>query len=235
MQKSTTQISRYAILGKVSAQIAHDMRSPLSVIKEYIRFIANNDRIDNPQFSSAAKRSIEKALFMVESMLDIARASSIAPKPIEIESFIQNITLPEVEYLAKNHHIVIHCKGLSNHLVQIDSHKLSRVLINIIHNSIKAIDHENGVISLNIVILGKDLMIEISDNGKGIEPKYMPHIFSDYFTTDSQYGTGLGLPFAKETIEAHNGKIRVISEVNRGTTVSIYIPDCVVELVLKKR
>ena len=105
-----------------------------------------------------------------------------------------------------------------------DSEQLSRVINNIVGNSVKYIDKPKGFINIRIKDVGDFIQIEIEDNGKGIAAKDLQYIFDRFYRTDasrnsSQGGSGIGLSIVKKIIEDHGGKIWVSSKEGTGTVM----------------
>jgi len=105
-----------------------------------------------------------------------------------------------------------------------DYNRLKQVLINIIKNSIEALEGiENSKISVDYNIYNNNLIISIMDNGVGMNDEIKSKIFDAFYTT-KKCGTGLGVSLSKEIIEGHNGQIEYISSENKGTLVKITLP-----------
>jgi two-component system sensor histidine kinase HydH len=140
-----------------------------------------------------------------------------------IEEVISH-TLRIIEGQAKAKNIIVRT-DLPGHLgnIFIDRDKITQVLLNLYLNALEAMDRGG---TLTIAILpheGRTVRIDVTDTGKGIDEKDLTRIFDPYFTTRSS-GTGLGLAIVHKIIESHDGELRVISEPEKGTTVSIYLP-----------
>jgi signal transduction histidine kinase len=101
--------------------------------------------------------------------------------------------------------------------------------VNLVKNSIQAMNNSGGEVSLSArATQSKDLIIEVIDNGQGMNPEDVPHIFDSFYTKGKKSGTGLGLAYCKQVVDAHGGTIDVESQLGRGTTFVIKMPDCVV-------
>ena len=101
---------------------------------------------------------------------------------------------------------------------------LVQVVLNLVLNSIQAIDHDHGVISIRSFTYDDTTIgFEVEDNGKGITPENMKRIFEPYFTTKTD-GTGLGLGIINNIVHELGGKITVKSQVGKGTTFTIWLP-----------
>jgi two-component system NtrC family sensor kinase len=99
------------------------------------------------------------------------------------------------------------------------------VIVNIVINASQAIERPKGVIELSSKFDGKEIVLRVKDNGKGMDEKTISQIFDPFFTTKrNRGGTGLGLSIAYGIIKEHKGRIEVISEVGAGTSFSIHLP-----------
>jgi PAS domain S-box-containing protein len=106
-----------------------------------------------------------------------------------------------------------------------NSQKLQQVILNILINASQAIDKSRGTIKVLTRFDGKEVVLRVKDNGKGMDEKTISQIFDPFFTTKrTQGGTGLGLSIAYGIIKEHKGRIEVVSEVGAGTTFCIYLP-----------
>jgi signal transduction histidine kinase len=129
----------------------------------------------------------------------LARQQAIS-KAIDID-LKKNPSLPEVEH---------------------DSDQIHQVLLNLLLNSIQAIDRK-GTITVALDSEEDEVLISVSDTGRGISSEHLPNIFRPFYTTKGN-GTGLGLSLAKRIVEEHNGHIDVTSSIGRGTEFVVTLP-----------
>jgi signal transduction histidine kinase len=213
--------SKLAAIGELSARIAHDLRNPLSVLKNSTELLKitlkskmspnieeNIDRLD---------RAIFRMSHQVEDVLDYIKPTklNIAERSLlhVLQDSLERIDLP------KNITLKIPKKDCT---VPCDSEKIEILFVNLITNAIQAIEKKKGTI---IVRFSKDksqTIIRISDNGPGIPQDKINKIFDPLFTT-RQIGTGLGLPSCKNVVERHGGQITVNSKKGQGTTFTILL------------
>jgi len=217
---------RLSVLGQLTATIAHELRNPLSAIRNTAVFLRKmlagaNIKADVPL--SRIERSIERCDQMVSSLLDYARHRALSCSPKQLNSWLNDIldnqqTIPpgvelERQFLAP--HVV----------VDLDTDRFRRVLINLLENAVQAMKQSPERKPKITIQTRAEVCAEIViiDTGPGISPDVIPKIFEPLFTTKS-FGTGLGLPIAKQTVEQHGGTITIESELDRGTTVRINLP-----------
>lgn len=108
--------------------------------------------------------------------------------------------------------------------VFLDPNGIIHCLTNLVLNSGQAVSEKKGIIKIESKITNNNLVIIVSDNGKGIPAEDMEHIFEPFFSTKGYRGTGLGLSVVKKIVEEHGGNIKVISEKNIGTEFIITLP-----------
>lgn len=215
------KIKRLTAIGELSARIAHDLRNPMSVIKNTMELIemeldAKHDESISKKFNRI-NRAIMRINHQVENVLDFVR-----DKPLEFENtsvfsilnyVIDKINVPsDVTINLPKNDLKIYC----------DFEKLEIVFINLITNAIQAMSN-TGKINIRFTDEESQIIIEIEDFGPGIPEESLSKIFDPLFTT-RQVGTGLGLPSCKNIVEKHGGTIEVKTRIDEGTTFVIKLP-----------
>ncbi|MCH8915924.1 MAG: PAS domain S-box protein [Thaumarchaeota archaeon] len=215
------KLKRLTAIGELSARIAHDLRNPMSVIKNTTELIeleldAKHDESLSKKFQRI-NRAITRINHQVENVLDFVR-----DKPLEFENtsvssilnyVIDKINVPsDVTINLPKNDVKIYC----------DFEKLEIVFINLITNAIQAMSN-TGEINIRFTDEESQVIIEIEDFGPGIPEKSLSKIFDPLFTT-RQVGTGLGLPSCKNIVEKHGGTIEVKTRIDEGTTFVIKLP-----------
>ncbi len=108
-----------------------------------------------------------------------------------------------------------------------DSNRLKQVLINLVSNAIKY-NHRGGQVTIRAAAQGEEIHIQVEDTGLGIPPEAMPHLFEKFYRVKSTethaQGTGLGLAITRQIVEAHGGRIRVDSQVGKGSVFTVCLP-----------
>jgi signal transduction histidine kinase len=100
---------------------------------------------------------------------------------------------------------------------------MHQALLNLLLNALQAMPPEGGKLRVEVGMRGGFATVTIADNGKGIDPDHLPHIFRPFFTT-KRAGTGLGLSLVQRVIDLHGGDVQVESEPGKGTQFSISLP-----------
>lgn len=208
----------YAI-GEVAARLGHDLRNPLSNIKNALEIIQlqTKNGIYNEKIQEKydlITRSISRMSYQIEDVLDFVRTR---PLDFSVHS-ISNIIRQSSKNVSKSDNVKINLP--QNDLkISCDAGKLEIVFINLITNALQAIKN-TGEITIRITDDKDSVLITIEDSGSGIPEEALKKIFEPLFTT-KQTGTGLGLTSCKTIIEQHGGKI---TARNNPTTFTVRIP-----------
>jgi len=225
-------------LGQLAASVAHEVNNPLAGIMVYVKLLLKKYKERKIQTENTEKqllkmeKELDRTTRIIRNLLDFARQSEPNIRPVDINKVL------EAALLLVGHQIDLENIKLEKKsdahlpLVLADFDKIQQVLINIIMNAIQAMpDGGNLTIAISVAkgirmgeLLKDTIRIDISDTGVGITKENMSKLFTPFFTTKEKgKGVGLGLPVVHGIIEQHNGKIKVESEPNVGTTFSIYL------------
>jgi two-component system NtrC family sensor kinase len=219
---------RLALIGQLSANVAHELNNPLQGIVTYSHLLLEDD-----ESRTSTKVSIEKIVGQANRCRDIIRGLldfSRQRKPDKTLSDL-NTVLNDCVSLLENqalfHNIQIK-ENLQKDLPMLicDPSQIERVFLNMIINAAEAMDG-NGQLTLTTRHAQNDefIEVEITDTGHGIHPEDREKIFDPFFTTkDVGHGTGLGLAISYGIIKAHQGDISVVSELEKGTSFIIKLP-----------
>jgi len=197
---------KFEVLGNLAANLAHDIRNPLSIIRmslENLKIMYGTDNTKQRQFDKV-ERSIDRMAHQIDGVLDFVRETPLTLTKINttklIDAALNLITVPaDIELILPKNNIELVC----------DLQKFSIVLYNIILNSIQSIVG-SGTIEISVEENIDEIVIRIKDSGKEIPKEELDIIFEPLFTT-KQHGTGLGLASVKTIVESHKGTISVTS------------------------
>lgn len=212
--------ARLAAIGELAARLAHDLRNPLSIIKNTVEIMETKQKFrieERIVYYNRLHRAIDRISHQIEDVLDFVRPLALSCNKHMINEIIaaaiEKITIPDtVKINLPKNFVYFIC----------DFTKLEIVFTNLIINAIQAMNN-SGQVDIQITERDKDVLITFSDTGQGIPNDVIPKIFEPLFTT-KQTGTGLGLASCKKIVEQHYGTIEVSSEAGRGTTFTISLP-----------
>lgn len=210
------KLMRLSTIGELSARLAHDIKNPLSVIKNTVELIkikcATTDE-STIEYFNRITRSITRISHQIDDVLNFVKSSDLVLQN-HMVSEILNDTLDRLVIPDK-----ISIKLPKNDAEIIcDADKLQVVFANLITNAIQSMNNE-GEIDIDVTD-DEPVLITIQDNGSGISDEILPKIFDPLFTT-KQHGTGLGLASCKNIVEQHEGKIWATSEIGKGTIMHV--------------
>ena len=212
------------------SNISHELKTPLFAIQGYIEALQEED-IDDPelsrQFLDKASKNVDRLAFLIKDLDAISKLES-GEIPVNYEKFDLSELISEViesmELKAKKYNINLEFKEKYNYAswVNADREKIRQVLVNLLDNSFKY-GRNPGNTSIKTFELHDEILIEITDDGIGIEEKNLPRLFERFYRTDKSRsrqigGSGLGLAIVKHIIEAHQQTITVRSTENIGST-----------------
>ena len=212
------------------SNISHDLKTPITAIKGYVEGIMDGVA-DTPEKQDKYIRTIyTKANEMDTLINELTLYSKIDAnripynfKRINVADYF-NDCVEEVGIELEARNIKLTYINYTDADVQIiaDPEQLRRVINNIIGNSVKYLDKEQGFISIRIRDVGDFIQVELEDNGKGIAAKDLPYIFDRFYRTDTSRnsatgGSGIGLSIVRKIVEDHGGKIWANSKEGSGT------------------
>ncbi|AMQ00780.1 Histidine kinase [Pedobacter cryoconitis] len=212
------------------SNVSHEFKTPLFAIQGYIETL-QDCLLDDPEmavkFLQKAEKNVERLSYLINDLDAISKLES-GEVPIDYRKFDFVLLAKEVmealEDKAGNRKIQLSFKEKYMHpaFVNADREKIRQVMINLISNSIKY-GKENGSTAIKIFELHDQYLIEVTDDGIGIDEKHLPRLFERFYRIDSHRsrevgGTGLGLAIVKHILEAHQQIISVRSTLQIGTT-----------------
>lgn len=212
------------------SNISHEFKTPLFAIQGYIEAIQDDDFEDKEmaqQFLAKAAKNVDRLSYLIKDLDEISKLES-GEIPVNLTRFKINDLIKEVfeamEIKARQHNIKLIFKQKYDEpiLVNADREKIRQVLVNLIDNSLKY-GNEEGSTSVSLFELHDQVLVEVTDDGIGIEEKFLPRLFERFFRTDTSRsrqigGSGLGLAIVKHIIEAHEQTISVRSTEGLGST-----------------
>lgn len=208
---------RLNVVGRLASRVSHDIRNPLHIIRCSIEMLKQNNPNLDKSYYDKIERSMDRITHQVNDVFNHISVECSNMKICSVREII-DISLSKIKI---PDHIDIKQK-IDDCEVECDPNAMNIVLINLLKNSLVAIS-EPGTIYIDIRDKLDFVEINVTDSGCGIDDVNIDKIFDILFTT-YQKGTGLGLTCCKSIIDAHNGKISVISQKNFGCAFKIILP-----------
>ena len=215
------------------ADAAHELKTPLTAMKGNLEVTLQRAR-SAEEYRDAIEanlESVDRLTRLTKSLLTIAKISGehspLHVESIHLEALIQEV-VNDLLILAEDQKITLHTECETIPLFLGDRIQLKQALVNLLDNAFRHTPAE-GTVTIRLSQQENLAMLSIEDTGSGIDPQHLPHVFDRFYRVDeardrSSGGTGLGLAIVKEIVEAHDGRIRVESEVGKGTVFVIQLP-----------
>lgn len=227
-QEEILRKERLSALGQLTATVAHELRNPLSsirntlfTIKEALASAAIN--LERPV--GRMERSIARCDGIINDLLDYTRFRDLRCRVVTADKWLEEALAEHA--LPKDVGLVSRL-GASNSRLNLDTERMRRVLVNLFDNAAQAMaelgpDAERRI-TVSSSVADRAYELIITDTGPGIPADVLPKIFEPLFSTKT-FGTGLGLPTVKQIVEQHGGTIVIDSAPGRGTRVIIRLPE----------
>jgi len=219
---------RLALIGQLSANVAHELNNPLQGIVTYSHLLLEETPAENPSIDLLQKIVIQanRCRDIIRGLLDFSRQRKPDKTLCDVNNVLKGcVALLENQAIFHNIQLIYNLDGELPKAI-IDPSQIERVFMNIIINAAEAM---NGSGQLKIATRSDPdrqyIEVELADTGPGIAKENLEKIFDPFFTTkDTGHGVGLGLAISYGIIKEHAGTITVESEVGRGTTFIIRLP-----------
>lgn len=217
---------------RMTADIAHDLRTPLTVIAGYLEAMRDETLRPTAQRFTTMYDETQVLLRLVQDLhtLSLADAGEL---PLKRQHIAPNRLLERVatsyQHEASQHNVALHVAApAALPDIDVDIEQTVRVLSNLVSNALRHTP-AGGAITLQAKRRDDRVMLEIADTGQGIAPEHLPNIFERFYRADQSRttatgGSGLGLAIVRSIVEAHGGQVAAASAPGEGTTFTVMLP-----------
>jgi signal transduction histidine kinase len=207
---------------EVSRMVAHDLRNPLSGIrnanyvlkKNYSCYLDSKGNLMLTTIDDCVDYSDKIVKDLLDYSTQLKLSKVLTPLPTLITKSLQTTVVPQ--------NITVITETKEQLAIYLDPEKLQRVFSNLIKNAIDAMSNQ-GTLTIKSKRVGENVVIEFSDNGVGMSEETLKKLWQPFFTTKAK-GMGVGLAICKKIIEAHEGTLEAKSALNKGTTFKVSLP-----------
>ena len=236
LQDAIRRSETLSMLGTLAAGLAHEIKNPLGGIKGAAQLL-NMELLPEStlkEYTSVMTREVDRVNDLIENMLDLARPPSPRLGAVNLGRLLSDIVLLQKESQRPKEVDFQLLLDPSIPAIRSDEKLLIRLFLNLIKNAAEAVDHGGQVIICSRIASqfrynkpGEKpvplVVIEVKDNGPGITPEQMEHMFTPFYTTKDR-GTGLGLAICQKIVSDHGGFLKVESKPGEGTQFSVSLP-----------
>ncbi|RMH35641.1 MAG: PAS domain S-box protein, partial [Nitrospirae bacterium] len=238
MRAQLSRAERLTTLGQVAAGIAHEIRNPLVGIGSTASLLLEEIPEEHEWRADLLTilRETRRLDRIVNQVVDYARPRELAPTIFSLPDLLKE-TLLLLNRSIRDKAITVNWT-ISDHVpdIEADRDQIKQVMLNVFQNAIEALPPK-GRLDIRLIPQSSHqtngVLITVHDYGKGIEAAILSRVFEPFFTFGKGHGTGLGLAICRNIVEAHGGDIQLRSEVGKGTTVGIWLPESIpIQVVL---
>jgi two-component system, NtrC family, sensor histidine kinase HydH len=221
--------ARLIMLGRLAGALAHEIRNPLNtiflqvdILDEELRQPTPDHRAQLEQSVQTLKIEITRLKALIQDYLSLARLSEVRREPVDIGAMLTSFA-QEMQASLADSRIMVQLEGLESLGVGVlHPPAFRRALLNLVQNARDAMP-QGGTLTLRGWRTATQIHLAIGDTGQGIPAEQLPLLFTPFHTTKPE-GTGLGLYVVQEIVGTHGGTLDVASEPDRGTTITITLP-----------
>ena len=216
---------RMALLGRMSDQMAHDLKNPLAAVKGAVQFLkeerdAGRPLEDHAGFLDLIESEADRIARLIDRYRRLGRME-LSPSPVVVNQLVERIAGTGRAAAPATVSVRTELDAHGARCV-LDADLLVAALDNLVVNAIEAMP-DGGALTLGTTLDEGYARISVADEGTGMDARTRDNAFDEFFTTKAS-GSGLGLPFVRRVAEAHGGRVDVQSAVGKGTTVSVWLP-----------
>jgi signal transduction histidine kinase len=214
MEQAVAKEEQLAIVGRLSASLAHEIRNPIASLSGAVQLLAERQE---SRLHTIILREVKRINELVDLFLQSARSQQLHLEDASLRPIVEEI-VEALSHDPRAQQTEVVMEPISDSVLRIDPSKIRQILWNLLLNAIQAT--ENGRVCIYTIEQEHDLTLVVEDTGKGIPADNVAKIFDPFFTTRAG-GTGLGLFVVQQIVKAHNATIEVESTVDVGTLIRI--------------
>ncbi len=228
LEEEVRRKEKLAAVGNLAAGVAHEIRNPLSSIKGYATYFQQRfpEGSEDREAAAVMVREADRLNRVITELIGLSRPTDVALQPVDPDEVMQHVArLLAQNAASRGVKIILNLRKCPK--AEADPDRLGQAVLNLCLNALDAMP-KGGKLTLATTVSEGRICLQVLDNGTGIKPENLPHVFDPYFTTKTK-GTGIGLATVHKIVEAMKGEIsvtsRVATERHTGETCfSIWLP-----------
>lgn len=220
MINSRVEIERRGALGNMATGIAHEIRNPLAIVNSALFGLKSGEKSqERIEMYEVISDEIARVDNTIGEFLIYARPNPPCSQMVRVRDVFASLkTLTASQLLEKN--VALNLSGEAGLRLMIDAGHLRQILLNLILNALEVLP-QDGNITLRVYRDKNGVVLDVTDNGTGMEPDVLAHCLQPFFT-QRPGGTGLGLPITAELVRSNGGTLSIQSALGSGTCISMY-------------
>lgn len=220
-EKEMARLGRLDLIGEMAAGIAHEIRNPMTTVRGFLQMMSIRPQLqENRDFFDLMISELDRANSIITEFLSLSKDQVLELKKDNLNNLLETLfPLFQADAFNRKNDVQLELEQIPN--LAFDQREVRQMILNLVRNGFEAMPN-GGILTIRTLSKKKEVILEIQDQGCGIEPCILEKLGDPFFTT-KENGTGLGLSVCYRIAEKHNGRISVkTSEL--GTTFSIHFP-----------
>lgn len=233
IERRMQESEKWAVLGRLAASVAHEIRNPLVAIRGLAEFLGEELPAEQAGHVRVIVGEVDRLNKVVEQLLNLARPETTHLRRVLLRDLLNELLLL-IRHEAARRQVEIRSEWWPEPVyVNIDPEKMKQAFLNVTLNALQAMER-GGVLTIRMKMArsaglpllptaAETVVIEFEDNGPGIPPEHLDQVFEPFFTT-RPHGTGLGLAITRKILDLHQGRVTIDSAPGHGTRVRLALP-----------
>jgi two-component system, sporulation sensor kinase B len=222
MKKEIQRAEKLNTLGELAASLAHEVRNPLTVVKGFLQIMQKEDKNENFQYLPLVLSELGRAEAIITDYLNFAKPQFEKIEKVHLSEVIREVTYL-LDAIATKEGVELESVFEEGIYIKTDRNQFKQALVNIVKNAIEATP-VGGKVTVELKVQDGQYVITVIDTGKGMNEEQLSRIGTLFYTTKDK-GTGLGTSVSIKIIQKMKGEISYSSELGKGTTVKIVLPE----------
>jgi len=216
--------AKLAVVGEMAASMAHEVRTPLGIIRSSAQMIQREPHLsgEGREMASFVVSETDRLNRLISTLLNLARPRPPVFREVNVHQILQHVAELLAPRLTRRNILLSEEYAATSPQLVCDEEQLLQVFLNLVLNAVQVLS-EGGRILLRTADVEDSLMIEVADNGPGIKPGDQTHVFDPFFTTRAE-GIGLGLTIVQQIVRTHGGEIHLVETPLGGACFRILLP-----------
>lgn len=224
LQEAARAAEQLAALGRIAAGLAHEIRNPLSSISASVELVRESPALvpEETRLLGIVLSEVERLDDLVHTMLDLAKPRRPRPQLSELSAIAREIAHMAELGVAGKSGVNVLVEASPGATADVDPDQIRQVIWNLLKNAVHS-SAEGKRVWIRVIDEGRDIALEVRDEGKGLGPTEAGQLF-EMFRTGSTHGTGIGLALVKQIVDAHGGSVHAYDLEPRGACFRVVLP-----------